>query len=801
MKKFLLTLLFCSIACAFARQVQVKPFTVKQSDGTTLTLVKVGDEHFHYFRTSDGVAMYKDANTNEFKPFEKEAFDILSEKAEQRRAFLHLGKNNRAFKPQHRGVANSAAVREVGEQPSGLSGKKKGLVVLANYADKSIIYPVSEFEAAFNQSGYSKNNHHGSVHDYFLDQSYGALSIDFDVVGPVTLSQNMSYYGENDKEGNDMYPATMAGEAIRLADSYVNYADYDWDGDGEVDQVFIVYAGYGEASDVQEVMPDVIWQHEWSLSAGQYYGDGSGALFLDGVKIDTYACSSELANDTGTTLDGIGTACHEFSHCLGYPDFYDTGGGDGFGMSYWDVMDAGSYNGKESIGEQPAGYTAYERWFAGWLSPIELTEPGYYELPCLADTAVAYVIYNQANDNEFYLLENRQNKNWYSFPSSAHGMLVTHVDYNEDAWYENSVNNDENHQRMTFVPADGTFTYTSYGLMGDPYPGRNTNTTLSNTSKPAATFYNANSDGKKYLNHTIDQITESNGVITFRFDGGVKLDAPVISEAVLNEEKTALSIAWNAVEEATSYSLLVTKKDISGGESLGTVLSESMQMMHYNSDSNVDVSNILGNFMTYPGWTGSHVYRGLYGAKVGNSKGGYLTSPGMAVSGKLTVNIVLTPYGNDSHIVTLGLANASGEVLETQEVEATGTEQTVVFSKAEPGCKLTITPTKRVYVSSIEMIAGSVSETSQVDGLTDTNYRLTALEPGYIYEISVRASNGTANSAWSESVSVEVAGSTGITTLQLEQPRTAAGFDLMGRPVTGNRQGLSVQQGKIIFIK
>ena len=223
----------------------------------------------------------------------------------------------------------------------------------------------------------------------------------------------------------------MVIEACKKADSSVNFADYDWDGDGYVDQVYVVYAGKGEADGGAST---TIWPHEWSLSSASYYGDGSGTLTLDGVKIDTYACGGELNGSTGT-IAGIGTMCHEFSHCLGYPDFYDTDYSGGQGMGEWDLMDSGSYNGKwngghsdwpeMNAGYEPAGYTAFERWCAGWIEPIVLSDPqkitnmkpmGGTQEGGIVDHGDAYVIYMPGSkktiEGEYYMLENRQQAGW-----------------------------------------------------------------------------------------------------------------------------------------------------------------------------------------------------------------------------------------------------------------------------------------------------------------------------------------------------------------------------------------------------
>ena len=352
------------------------------------------------------------------------------------------------------------------------------------------------FQRIANEKDFSNGDFKGSMYDYFYAQSEGKFELTFDVVGPVTVSNTQSYYGSNDSYGNDKHPAEMVIEALKLVDSQVNFADYDWDGDGEVDQVYVVYAGKGEADGGAST---TIWPHEWELSAAAYYNDGDGAQTLDGVIIDTYACGGEL-NGSGN-IDGIGTMCHEFSHCLGYPDFYDTDYSGGQGMGYWDLMDSGSYNGD---GYQPAGYTSYERWMAGWKEPVELTTTTQVaNMKALQDGGETYIVYNDGNRNEYFLLENRQFTGWdASLPGE--GLLILHVDYSASVWANNKPNDTPSHQRMTWIAADNEYQYTTYqgtkyysfsGMANDPFPYGSVNA-FNKSTTPAAKFYNKNTDGK-----------------------------------------------------------------------------------------------------------------------------------------------------------------------------------------------------------------------------------------------------------------------------------------------------------------
>ena len=496
----LVSLLILAVA-AFA--VPAKPgFTrvLTLSDGTTVNAMLVGDEFAHYWIGDDGNT-YQAVGSDVYQRFDPQAV-------------INHGNQRRAAANQHR--MRRLAPNKVGDVGS-ITGDKKGIIILVNFQDVAFNATQSDFNKLANTVNYNEGQYKGSMYDYFYDQSEGQFRLTFDVVGPYTVSKNCSHYGENDSNGNDKYAAEMVIEALKLANDDVNYADYDWDGDGTVEQVYVVYAGKGEADGGAAT---TIWPHEYDLYSAWYYGDGEGRQRLDGVWINTYACGSEK-NGSGNTA-GIGTMCHEFSHCLGYPDFYDTDYSGGQGMGYWDLMDSGSYN---DDGYQPAGYTSYERWMAGWKKPIELSDAqSISNMAALQDHGSnAYIIYNKGNRNEYYLLENRQKTKWDASLPGA-GLLIVHVDYNESVWSNNKPNDDPSHQRMTWIAADneyqyamqqGTKYYTFGGMANDPFPYRNVNAFSKNTT-PAATFYNNNSDGTNYLDVSIENITQnSDGTVSF----------------------------------------------------------------------------------------------------------------------------------------------------------------------------------------------------------------------------------------------------------------------------------------------
>lgn len=522
MKRVLLSLfiLLCFAAAVFAIPAKRVAVTLTQPDGTTINAYLQGDENLHFYVNKKG-EMLKEGTDGFFRVATKKEAKEAKERWQQKLTKRNKARLQRIETKKDRQETRS---RKAFGRSTHFSGKKKGLVILVNFLNlKMKTEDASDvFNRQFNEVGYSENKHIGSVHDYFFDQSYGTFDLSFDVIGPVTVSREYSYYGSNDEYGDDKYVATMVIEACKLADEYVNFADYDWDGDGLVDQVYLIYAGYGEHAGAAR---STIWPHEFELDQAKEYGDGEGAIKLDGVTINTYAVSCELCGISGRKVEPIGTACHEFSHCLGLPDIYDISYEGGKSMGAWDLMDTGSYNGPDRNGEVPCGFTAYEKYFAGWLNLTELSEPCTVKgMPSLTDYPTAYVIYNDGNRDEFFVLENRQGTRWYEYNESdkgIHGMLVTHVDYDATAWEENSVNAEAKHQRMSYIPASKKYS-SKYGTL---FPGDYMVTELNDESHSSygGKLFNPNTDGSNMMHKPISEIEESeDGLISFNFMGGGK---------------------------------------------------------------------------------------------------------------------------------------------------------------------------------------------------------------------------------------------------------------------------------------
>lgn len=522
MKKLylMLSMLFAFGAAANAVPAKKLQKVITLTNGTQVSVELRGDEYLSWWEGTDGTAYRATADDAVF-----EAFDLEAQKpaAAARRARAEQGRVARLARVKNSLKGADDKMRGLGGDHITYKGVKKGLVVLVDFKNKKFAdgHDLEYYKNVINGKDFSdeEEGYVGSVRDYFLAQSNGQFELDFDVVGPVTMSKNYGYYGNDGAYQKDEKVYEMIKEACDGIQDKVNLKDYDWDGDGEADQVFFLYAGLGQASGGSA---STVWPHESEL---RYWP--CGVLSYSTGKINTYACANELQPETQGSSRyisaGIGTICHEFSHCLGFADMYDTTGGGGYGMSVFDVMDQGSYNGNGFV---PCNYTAFERIYAGWVEAIELESPATVkDMKSVSDYGRPFIMYNYKNTNEYFLMENRQNTGWDKGLYGSNGLLIVHVNYVPSRWANNSVNSSaEKIQCCTVVNADGSRENTQYSLQGDLYPyevkGVTMNDEFTDESEPAAKLYTKNSDNSYALGIPITQIKRSKGSISFLVCGG-----------------------------------------------------------------------------------------------------------------------------------------------------------------------------------------------------------------------------------------------------------------------------------------
>lgn len=373
---------------------------------------------------------------------------------------------------------------------------KRVPVILTNYAD-----------VTFKSTDYA--SYKTSLEKYFADNSFGLYTPTFEFIGPLTLTGVRRDYGANDGEGEDVAAEEMVAQACNLAEDLADFTQYDQDGDGRIDALVVIYAGEGERMDNN--LPDAVWEFTDDLEttyALDYY------VNLDGKMVTACCAVPELQSKT--KRDGIGTLIHEFAHILGLPNFSSTVGSLVKTLGDWSVMDHGCYNNSANT---PAAFSAYERFYLGWVEPILLDGPMNVRLRDFNTTGDCAIITATGQSNlsgispdpkEFYILENRQKSGWDEY-LPGHGLMLTKIDYVKNKWESDEVNNVDNHPCVDLIEADGSapkykadnLTNGYFGKQGDLFPAGATSKYM---------FSN-----KMYFTN----VKEQGGVILFDFNGGV----------------------------------------------------------------------------------------------------------------------------------------------------------------------------------------------------------------------------------------------------------------------------------------
>ena len=518
-----LFLLVMGLMCLTARAVPADPTPaqVTQPDGTKLTLVLHGDEFLNYLTTSDGYTVVKNKagyytyarlDGNQLVPSNIIARDNRTAADNVYLASVPKCLTSPAQVLQGKRMLNhrNDLLRGIGHGGNMDYDKFRGLIILINYTDRNFndyvpsnYTPIDFYEAMINSHDYqgytlpygTKVEAMGSVRDYYYDNSFHQFDPHFDILGPVDVPYRCT-------DAHQFKCDSIFFAALEALDPEVDFSQYDTDGDGTADMVFFMVAGHG--SDVTANDRDYLWPH---------MKDFTESPVLDGVNFKLYACSTNMMGAEGDfismgSIAGIGTICHEFSHCLGLPDFYDTDGlGSGGTNSKhpmtWSVMASGF---RSNNGRNPAGYSLFERYALRFAQPTLIEGEGTISIPALEKSNSGYRLYT-ANEGEFFIIENRQRIKWDKNLAGP-GMLIWRVDSsNVDVWEHNLVNSDPNHMYYELLRANFSGISDSYN---DPFPGVSNVTTITNITEPNMRTWDGKMNKYAFVN-----IAQADSIITF----------------------------------------------------------------------------------------------------------------------------------------------------------------------------------------------------------------------------------------------------------------------------------------------
>ncbi len=524
-KRFLLILSSIVLTSAL-KAVPALPILRKlsQPNGDKISVVLRGDEHVNFYETPDGYIVRESKDgyycyayvVNDSIHTSDIVVNDITERSDREKDFLkgvdsQLIKANmyKTHKSDNR-MKSPGLINEV--FPT--TGDIRGLVVLVQFQDVKFSPVVSAemYNEIINMKDYGGQYASGSVYEYFHDQSHGQLKLEFDIAGPVTLSKKRAYYGSARETGYENV-SDMIIEAVSLAkieQPDLDFSRYDKNNDGEVDFIYVIYAGHGEAQGGPE---ESVWPQASTL---QYL---SWDMY-DGLYLGRYACSCELHGAEGSDIDGIGTFCHEFGHILGLPDLYDASYSGYYGMGYWDIMDVGSYNNNSRT---PAGYSAFEKFSLGWIEPLCLeSEPQNFVL----QPNESVFLVSDHDKNEYFLFENRQSNRW-DCQLPGHGMLVTRINYNRSLWNTNRVNTSSaGFEHVKLIAANNN---PKINDQGNLFPGSMNKTEFSDNTTPAMVWNSETKVGKPLTNITLSD----DGILSFDFMGGKGTAVESLSDSAI----------------------------------------------------------------------------------------------------------------------------------------------------------------------------------------------------------------------------------------------------------------------------
>jgi M6 family metalloprotease-like protein len=532
----------------FAVPANPEPVEVELPDGTTAVYVLKGDERVNWMQSEDGYTLlYNQDKFLVYADQDREGNLVPSvyryrktqlRSSEENQFLSDIPKDLRYSKSQIQMLSQIWNMTELTITQHPVLGEKKALCVLIGFPDKPFVKTREQFEALMNQAGYSDGGARGSVKDFYRENSYGKMDLTVTVVGPYEAPNICSYYA-SDKRYQEF--AKMAAEA---ADPNVDFNEFANE-KGSLENFHIIFAGYGDES--AGGTGQQIWSHKWELTA---------PIYLDGVRIFTYSCSPELRGRTGSTITSIGVICHEMCHVWGASDYYDTdygsSGGEYPGTGNWDLMGNGSWN---NSGNSPAHINMFQKILYGWVDPVELTSgTKITDMPNSTENPVAYII-RPSNNNEMYVLENRQRLRFDS-NVPGNGLLIYHI---HNSASSGKVDNTRHPQQayvvsssitssLYAIPTAARNSYGSINSSRTPFTNAAGRNEFSGNSIPQM-FYWSGSSGVPVTDKPITEITQANGLLSFKFRGGnMEQYVPAKNLTAVLKEDT-LRLEWQIADD------------------------------------------------------------------------------------------------------------------------------------------------------------------------------------------------------------------------------------------------------------
>ncbi|NNE06783.1 MAG: M6 family metalloprotease domain-containing protein [Xanthomonadales bacterium] len=539
---------FSLLASGLAWGIPAYPGAVieSQPDGTQLELRIRGDEHFNWMEDANGYTVVREGGWYHYATLDGNGNLVSSGLVVGQADPAAAGLSPRTLPAPS--VQSQSALAVPASQDVTVDvlplGTVKNLVILVRFSDHTGRTQPSEADIDVLMNAVGGDPvlaPTGSVRDVYLENSYGQMTLDSTITNWTTVSNTEAYYADGDSGTSRLWEALR--EALDDADAYINFNDYDTDGDGYIDSITFLHSGYGAEWGGTDAYGahfiDRIWSHRWAIQPSWQSNEG--------VRVFNYHISPALWGLSGSDIGRIGVIAHETGHFFGLPDLYDTGGEAGNGIGSWGMMaNSWGFDGSQLC---PPHFSPWSKVALGWYSPTVIADPGQYTLNEAEFNAEAYRIDAGYPANEYLMIENRQSTGFdCSIPQG--GLLIWHIDDDADhqtqgypgqaGWPGNG-----NHYRVAVLQADGLYELEqdiNRGDAGDvhraggvdaigPGPGGHPNTDA----------YQAGNIIQ--VGHAITNISASGPSMTFCLNGCSGLNAPSALSATAAGSAT-INLAW-----------------------------------------------------------------------------------------------------------------------------------------------------------------------------------------------------------------------------------------------------------------
>lgn len=483
----------------------------RQPDGSSLKLRLWGDEFINGWETLSGMTVVRSHGQWQFALLNQRG-DLKPSGIAAGRGLpptrLHLRPTEDAFNRARAAKGAPALGQPYAAAPPAWAGADTDvLFLMVEFTDRGCTFTPAQMQA--NMFGATATGP-GNLEDYFDEISDGDLQVDGRVVGNqagtdcIALPESHGFY---DTGAGSAWE--LVEDAVEAADDWVDYDDFDNDGDGLVDQMGIIYAGGGphDGCDVDNGANggggDDLWPH---------FNGGNNTGTDDDADVRNYILNSELtrapaANAPCNVIQTIGLFAHEMGHGLGLPDLYDTDGSSP-GVSFWSAM-ASQYRSTTNLADTPPHYDPWSKAFLDWVAPTDVTNQNtIVSLDQVDDSQeVLQLLANpggvqQGGVGEYFLVENRQ-RTGFDAQLPGCGVLVWHIDEAQTG-NQNEGHTAVSHRLVDIEEADGldeldnptpTGATALEADNGDPYPGSTTNRLFDASSDPTSNLYSGVASG------------------------------------------------------------------------------------------------------------------------------------------------------------------------------------------------------------------------------------------------------------------------------------------------------------------